>query len=164
MWDMLAKAIAMSVRCKSALLLGLALVVTAPSAALPHAAIMEAEVTQAIRLHAFYETGEPMSQAQVFIYAPDDPAQAWGQGIADMEGRYEFIPDAIAGRWSVQVRQAGHGVMAHLDIGADAPVMTISSTPDTWAQRALMVALVAWGALGTALFARSRKGKQDASA
>ncbi len=164
MWVTLEKAIAMSLRCRSALLLCLALVVSAPQMALAHAAIMEAEVAQAIRLHAFYETGEPMSQAQVIIYAPDDPAQVWGQGIADMDGRYEFIPDAIAGRWSVQVRQAGHGVMAHLEIGANAPVITVSSTPDTWAQRALMVALVAWGALGTALYARSRKGKPDASA
>lgn len=145
------------------ILLALVLGVTAP-AAFGHGTVLDAETAQAIRLHARYDTGAPMAHAQVIIYAPGDSAQVWGQGVADRDGRYEFIPDPIAGRWSVQVRQAGHGVMAHVEIGQDAPVMIVASAPATWMQRAVMVALVAWGALGTVLYVYSRKERRNASA
>lgn len=135
-----------------------------PQYALSHAALIEAEPAQAIRLHAFYDSGAPMSGAQVMIYAPDDPASPWGQGVTDGDGRYQFIPDAAEGRWSVQVRQAGHGTMAHVQLGGDAPATITTSGAENWVQRAVMLLLVAWGALGTALFALSRKGRHDASA
>lgn len=138
--------------------------ICAPQAAFSHAALMTAESAQAIRLQAQYDTGAPMAQAQVIIYAPDAPSDVWGRGITDRDGRFDFIPDDIAGRWSVQVRQAGHGVMAHVDISAGAPVIIATSPQDTWLQRAVMIALVAWGALGTALFALRNKGRPDASA
>lgn len=152
-------------RCNLALLFALVVgIIASADVAHSHAAVLDAEAAQAIRLHARYDTGAPMAHAQVIIYAPDDSEQAWGLGVADRDGRYEFIPDDIAGRWLVQVRHAGHGVSAHVEIGEDAPVLITFSAPDTLVQRALMVALVAWGALGTALYARSRKGRSDASA
>ncbi|MGP9792085.1 carboxypeptidase-like regulatory domain-containing protein [Roseinatronobacter sp. NSM] len=148
-------------------LAGLALGVAglmAPQNAFAHGAVMTAETTQAIRLQARYDTGEPMAQAQVIIYAPDTPSDIWGRGVTDRDGRFDFIPDDIAGRWSVQVRQAGHGVMAHVEISDAAPVMVAATAQDTWLQRVVMIALVAWGAVGTALFAWRKKGRPDASA
>lgn len=136
----------------------------APVAALSHAALIDAETAQAIRLHAYYDTGEPMSHAQVIIYAPDDPARPWGQGVTDRAGQFEFIPDARAGRWSVQVRQSGHGAMAHVVMDADATVLVTATGPQSWLQRMVMVALVAWGALGTALFVLRKRRRPDASA
>lgn len=136
----------------------------APQYAMSHAALIEAEPAQAIRLHAFYDSGAPMSGAQVMIYAPDDPASPWGQGVTDGDGRYQFIPDATEGRWSVQIRQAGHGTMAHVQLDGDAPATITTSGAESWMQRAAMLLLAAWGALGTALFALSRKGRHDASA
>lgn len=135
-----------------------------PQLASAHAALIEAQTAQAIRLHAYYDTGEPMAHAQVIIYAPDDPSTPWGQGVTDRDGQFDFIPDTPEGRWSVQVRQAGHGAMAHVQMGGDAPLVITASRADSWLQRAVMVALVAWGALGTALFALRRKGRPDASA
>ncbi|MBK1734470.1 hypothetical protein CKO15_04050 [Halorhodospira abdelmalekii] len=161
------------------------LLALAPSVALGHAALLDAEATTAVRLHAHYDTGDPMAEAQVIIYAPDDPASAWSRGTTDAEGRYLFAPDPeLPGRWTVQVRQAGHGAVAHVEIGpagggddtagaegADAAgdsapavvAVTGDSTESGALQRVVMVALVAWGALGTALFFwRRRRG--DASA
>ncbi|MCH8467647.1 MAG: carboxypeptidase-like regulatory domain-containing protein [Roseinatronobacter sp.] len=129
-----------------------------------HAALIVAETAQAIRLHAQYDTGAPMSHAQVIIYAPDNPASPWGQGVTDRAGRFEFIPDATEGRWSLQVRQAGHGVMAHVQIGGVAPVVITATGAHEWLQRLVMVALVAWGGLGTALFVLRNRGRRDASA
>ncbi|MCC5957275.1 MAG: carboxypeptidase regulatory-like domain-containing protein [Natronohydrobacter sp.] len=136
----------------------------APLAAFSHAALIEAETAQAIRLHAFYDTGAPMSHAQVIIYAPDDAATPWGQGVTDREGRLEFVLGSEPGRWSFQVRQSGHGAMVHVEVGTDAPVVMATAGAQGWGQRLLMVALVAWGALGTAAFAYSRKGARNASA
>ncbi|MDD7971155.1 carboxypeptidase-like regulatory domain-containing protein [Roseinatronobacter alkalisoli] len=136
----------------------------APQSALSHATQIHAQSVQAIRLHAHYDTGAPMAQAQVIIHAPDAPSEVWGRGVTDRDGHFDFIPDDIAGRWTVQVRQAGHGVVAHIDIGAGEPVIMVTSAQGTWLQRAVMIALVAWGALGTALFAWRKKGRPDAFA
>ena len=135
-----------------------------PLAAFSHAALIEAETAQAVRLHAFYDTGKPMSHAQVIIYAPDNPVSAWGQGVTDRDGRLEFVLGSETGRWSFQVRQSGHGAMVHVDVTDDAPVVVATGGAQSWRQRLLMVALVAWGALGTALFALTRRKGRDASA
>ena len=95
---------------------------------------------------------------------PDDPASPWGQGVADRDGRFDFIPDATEGRWTVQVRQAGHGAIAQVQLHGDAPVMLTAPRATGWLERAVMVALVAWRALGTILFALRRKGRHDALA
>lgn len=136
----------------------------APFAVMAHASLVDAEAVTAIRIHATYDTGMPMAEAPVIIYAPDDPARPWKQGLTDPEGRFEFIPAPLTGRWSVQVRQAGHGAMAHLDIGTNVETNVTHVQTQDWLQRVLMVLLVAWGGLGTALFALSRKGRPDASA
>ncbi|MGY6549954.1 MAG: carboxypeptidase-like regulatory domain-containing protein [Roseinatronobacter sp.] len=135
-----------------------------PPAARAHAALIEAETAQAIRLHAFYDTGTSMSHAQVLIFAPDDHAVPWGQGVTDRDGRLEFVLGPQTGRWSFQVRQSGHGATAHVEISADTPVVIATGGAQNWGQRIVMVALVAWGALGTALFVRSRQRGRDASA
>lgn len=159
-----------------AIALAASLVATAlsPAPALAHAALLELRSVEAIRIVAFYDTGEPMAQAQVVIYAPDAPASAWSRGVTDDEGRFDFVPDpSLPGRWSVQVRQAGHGAIAHVDIptAADGPrvetavlIATDSSAGGSVLQRVTMVALVAWGALGTALFFMRRRGGDDAPA
>lgn len=159
---MLAKGIAM-LRHFRPMALAIA-VAGAPLAALPHAALIEAEVAQGIRLHATYDTGTPMAHAQVIIFGPDDPITPWGQGVTDREGRLEFVLGPEVGRWSFQVRQAGHGAMVHVDLAGDAPPITTGTNAQSWGQRALMVVLVAWGALGTGLFALSRRSARDASA
>jgi nickel transport protein len=136
----------------------------APQAALPHAALIEAEALQAIHLRAFYDTGQAMAGAQVMVFAPDNPTQAHLRGKTDQDGRFLFAaPNGADGRWTVQVRQAGHGAMTHVDIVGASPVTVTQMAGADWKQRAVMIALVAWGALGTALFALRDKGRRDAS-
>ena len=128
-----------------------------PGPALPHAALLTAEPVQAVRLHARYDTGPPMAGAQVVIHAPDSPAEIWDRGVTDADGGFAFLPDmAQPGRWTVVVRQAGHAAVAHVEVeGAAALSVAEAQSP---LQRAVMVALVAWGALGTGLwFSRRRR-------
>lgn len=133
----------------SSLFLALAL----PASALAHGAELTATPVEAIALEARYDTGEPMAGAQVQAFAPDDPQTAVALGMTDADGRFVFVPDPTPGRWTVQVRAAGHGAITYFEQGASALRVTVERS-ENWGQRALMVALVAWGALGTVLFLR----------
>lgn len=129
--------------------------------AIAHGAFVDVTAVDAIGIDARYDTGEPMAQAQVSIFAPDDPAQPWLVGQTDAVGRFVFTADDRAGRWAIQVRQAGHGAMGYVTVGADGThnvVMNTAGVGLSWAQRLLMVACVLWGAVGTALyFKRNRQ-------
>jgi nickel transport protein len=135
----------------------------APGAALAHGAQVEARAVEAIAVSAVYDTGEPMAGAQVSVFAPDDPMTPWLQGVADESGRFVFVPDAQAGRWTVQARHAGHGTVAHVVRGADRSAASGEALPvsaqgrlGTPLQRSVMAACVIWGFVGTALYFRRR--------
>ncbi len=121
-----------------------------------HGAFVDVTETRAVAIDARYDTDEPMAKAQVTVFAPDDPAKPWRVGQTDTAGRFVFMPDDRAGRWAIQVRQAGHGAMGYVDVGAAAGMTLTSSATAGLApmQRLLMVACVAWGCIGTALYFR----------
>lgn len=125
------------------------------NAAHAHGAIVALAEVQAISVTARYDTGEVMGNAQVMVFAPDDPAQPWLTGQTDAAGQFSFTPDDRAGRWAVQVRAAGHGAISYVDIATGGTAtITPAATGLTVAQKALMLASVLWGAVGTALYFR----------
>ena len=108
-----------------------------------------------IEITAKYDTGEPFSGAQVSVYAPNNPAKIWAAGKCDAQGRFTFTPDpALPGVWDVQVREAGHGAVAHITV---AGAVQSGTTGFTTLQMALMGACVLWGLAGTALYFSRRK-------
>ncbi|KJS11477.1 MAG: hypothetical protein JL56_13135 [Desulfotomaculum sp. BICA1-6] len=112
--------------------------------------------TSAIQLTAKYDTGEPVSEGDVVIYAPNEPATPWSTGKSDENGSFTFTPDpALQGTWDVQVRKAGHGGMVHIPVEGSA-VQSVS-TGFTTAQVVIMSASVIWGLVGTALYFSRRK-------
>jgi len=116
-----------------------------------HGVKIEYQISMAVEILAAYDTGEPMSRAQVAVYAPDDPTTPWLTGVCDEQGRFTFTPDpSKAGTWDVQVRHSGHGGMLHIPIGED--VAMAGGTGYTSLQIVLMAACVVWGFVGTALF------------
>ena len=127
-----------------------------PASALAHGAELTATPVQAIALKARFGSGAPMAGAQVQAFAPDDPQTPVALGMTDADGRFVFVPDLMPGRWTVQVRAGGHGAITYFEQGSSALRVTVQR-PQDWGQRALMVALVAWGALGTVLFLRRTK-------
>ncbi|OKH24964.1 carboxypeptidase-like regulatory domain-containing protein [Chroogloeocystis siderophila] len=139
------------------------------ASAIAHGVRMQARETQAIEVNAEYDTGEPMAQAQVTVYAPNDPATPWLEGTTDKNGNFIFTPDSSQpGNWSVQVRQAGHGSIVNIPVeGNQAPTegngtaVPATNTPRiassesanfTPLQLILMGAAGVWGFIGTALF------------
>lgn len=160
---MLAKGIVLQAWAKSAFSCMLAAMI-AP-AALAHSVQVSAHLTEGVQVRAVYDTGQPMAQAQVALFAPNNPAQVWARGRTDNDGIFRFVPDAAqSGAWTVQVRQAGHGAIVSITTGNATTQMAAASAPEqTLTQKLVMAALVAWGALGTALFFRRRKGSSHAS-
>ncbi len=142
------------------LLLGLALV-TLGGLARAHGAKISYTIDPTVHLVAAYDSGEPMADAQVTVYAPADPATPWLTGMTDAEGRFSFVPDAAQiGSWDVQVRAAGHGDMVHIPIGEGAALS--GTTGFTTAQIVLMAACVVWGCVGTALYFSRRRPAREA--
>lgn len=121
-----------------------------------HGANVDYTIGITIEIVATYDNGEPMSGGQVTIYAPDDPSTPWATGICDDEGRFSFVPDTgKTGSWDVQVRQAGHGDIVHIPIGAEST--GAGSGTVTLLQIVVMSVCVVWGCIGTGLFFWRRK-------
>ncbi|WP_121969386.1 carboxypeptidase regulatory-like domain-containing protein [Leptolyngbya sp. BC1307] len=114
--------------------LALALALGAVGWALPvlgHGVAMEHRWVSSVEVQARFETGEPMAQAQVLVYAPDDPAEVWQQSTTDDQGRFSFVPDeTVQGNWEVVVRQAGHGAISTIPVTAAAEAAPATSAED----------------------------------
>ncbi|WP_421656294.1 carboxypeptidase regulatory-like domain-containing protein [Leptothermofonsia sp. ETS-13] len=126
--------------------------------AIAHGAVIQYKTTQALEIQANYDTGAPMKQASVTVYAPnkEDP---WLKGQTDDKGRFTFAPDAsLPGNWEVKVRSAGHGDIVTIPVGATNVVASTNrSSGYTPLQKGVMTASVVWGLIGTALFFWRRK-------
>ncbi|MDY6893139.1 MAG: carboxypeptidase regulatory-like domain-containing protein [Chloroflexota bacterium] len=145
---------------KQKFVIGLTLVIAIlcfPAVVYAHGAFIEYTSSVEIEIVATYDTGEPMSDAQVVVYAPDDPANPWLTGVCDEEGRFTFTPDSSkTGTWDVQVRKSGHGDTAHIPVG-DGGGTTGETGGYTVLQIVLMSVCVIWGFIGTALYFSRRK-------
>lgn len=136
-----------------------------PSSALAHGVFIESEPVQSLQMRALYESGEPMTNAQVTIYAPSDPETPWKQITTDEKGTFLFTPDpAIPGDWDVQVRKAGHGDLVRVTVGETADGSAIAyanqSSQDAGqspVQKWVTIVATVWGFVGTALFFSQRQ-------
>ncbi len=165
---------------KFKLVLGLSLTIAGMGLpVLAHGVIVEHRSVKSIEVQARFDTGEPMAQAQVLVYAPDNPTEAWQQSTTDDQGRFSFVPDeTLPGNWEVMVRQAGHGAIATIPVSAGAAgdsSATVSLPPEDGesappeaepstnsvvspstrlspVQRGITIGSVIWGFIGTALF------------
>ncbi len=139
--------------------LGAIALLLSPEVARAHGANVQARNAEAVEIYATYDSGEPMVEAQVQIFAPDDPQHPYVQGKTDAAGRYVFVPTQ-PGNWEVSVRQAGHGDIAVVPV-APGGVLSADFSPSgsfSLIQRLIMIAAVAWGSVGTALyFARGKR-------
>lgn len=105
-----------------------------PSKTLAHSSNIDYQATSALEITAKFDNGQPMSNAQVVIYAPNNLSQPWLQGITDKEGKFVFAPDySITGNWDVKVRIAGHGGVINIPIQS-IPNQQISSNSQSTAE------------------------------
>ncbi|MEL6554605.1 MAG: hypothetical protein AAFQ63_14220 [Cyanobacteria bacterium J06621_11] len=146
----------------TAFLLSLLLGYHAP-AAKAHGALIEVN-QKSVEVNATFEDGEPMKNAQVLIYAPDDLQSPWAKGETDAAGRYQFEPEAEnIGIWEVTVRQAGHGGTTSFEVGETGYTLSAASGTVSPLQKWGTIAAVVWGFVGTALFFSARAASKQTS-
>lgn len=126
-----------------------------PQAAWGHGVVIQSQTREVIEIVATFDTGEPMANAQVLVYAPSDPQTPRFTDQTDSQGRYILTPDE-AGTWEVAIRQAGHGEIAALTVSEEGALVNRyrSTSPLSPLQRGLMAGAVTWGCVGTALYFR----------
>lgn len=141
--------------------------------AIAHGANIQYKTAQAIAIQATYDSGTPMANAQVVVYAPDDPHNPWQKGTTDAKGNFRFIPDeSKSGSWEVKVRQAGHGGIVTIAVDSlntignkqsasqlgnqqtteANTILARASNDQKMPQKLVAIASVIWGFIGTALF------------
>ncbi|WP_353258748.1 hypothetical protein [Prochlorothrix hollandica] len=133
-----------------------------PAPAAAHGASIDYTVESQIHLQARYDSGEPMAQAAVVIYSPQNPTEPWQTLTTDDQGQIQFTPDpSQPGEWAVKVRQAGHGNLITIVVGDGGgkegePTVALAQTPATGSlspsQKVIILGSMVWGFVGTGLF------------
>ena len=138
--------------------LGLWASVWAAPAVWAHGVMVDYRVTpKAVELEANFDTGEPMANAQVTIYAPDQAAQPWLTTTTDASGHATFsLPIDQKGNWQVKIRQAGHGKILNIPVD-QAGSQTVAAKPVDPAIRSVMSVVVIGGLVLTAILFSRRK-------
>lgn len=143
-----------------------------------HGTVINYQTKESIEIEAKFDNGIPMKNAQVVIYSPHNPTEAWLSATTDDKGKFMFSPDVSQeGNWTVKVRTAGHGNVINIPI--ESPVTETDnpqsqeiitsrsiSAPSinaslTMAQKLMMATTGVWGFVGTALFFSRKKMEKN---
>ena len=123
-----------------------------------HGTQIDYQLSQALQIKAIYDNGRPMKEAQVVVYAPNNPTEPWLTGKTDSAGQFTFIPDfSQQGNWDIKVRQAGHGKLISIPLSREntSTVQFSTASPHlgyTPLQKAVMAVSGIWGFFGTAMY------------
>ncbi len=118
-----------------------------------------------VGVKASFDTGEPMTDARVIIFAPNT-SQVYFQTKSDKNGVVTFCPDK-SGLWSLMIRDnSGHGMRVNLEID-DAMTVSMGQKESllgtaTLLQKIIMAGCVIWGFIGTALFFKRKQENNSA--
>ncbi len=112
-----------------------------------------------IGIKAMYDTGEPIANAKVLVFAPDE-TNATCTTESDSNGVFYLVPDK-AGTWTMQVRdKSGHGMRINLSVDESMQLTQASKSYGmTYLQKAIAALCVVWGCLGTALYFKRKASK-----
>ncbi len=125
-----------------------------------HGVVVDYRIGSDIEIEATYDSGAPVANAQVEVYAPDAPTRPWLTGTADPDGHFSFTPPPDhSGTWQIRVRQAGHGTVLNVPVASNRKnsVQTASSQETSPIQRRVMSIVVIGGFILTAIFFSTRK-------
>ena len=113
-----------------------------------------------IGIKALFDTGEPLANAKILIFAPDETEVTYTTK-SDSNGVFYIIPDK-AGTWTMQVRDKdGHGMRINLVVSESMQLMSDRENKIgmTYLQKIIAALCVIWGCIGTALYFKRKTGK-----
>ena len=109
-------------------------------------------------IKATYADGSPVSDSDVSVYSPGKSEEKYTSGVTDSKGRFVFLPDK-KGSWKINVDDGmGHMTRTAIEVNDVFEVGEIESGGVSLTQKIIMAICVLWGAIGTALFFKARKG------
>jgi nickel transport protein len=118
-----------------------------------------------VGVQASFDTGVPMADADVLIFAPNEITAAI-KSRTDTRGIVCFAPDK-AGAWVIQVRaEGGHGMRINLEVDQDSIVSVSDSEHSSLSilQKLFLAVCVCWGFIGTGLYFYGRKKRDGGDA
>ena len=84
-----------------------------------------------------FSSGEPLADAPVKIYSPNNPDEPWMEGRTDENGEFAFKPDSkMNGEWTVEIGEYSHADYLSVPVESDGiQINDISSGPsqNLWA-------------------------------
>lgn len=139
-------------------LLAAAVVISmAPAQIFAHGITRAVEEGRGIVVTALYDDGEPISYALIKVYGPEDRKVEYQNGRTDAQGRFVFVPSA-PGDWLVRLDDGtGHGFDEHVRVDADLRGTASSPVLVKFMQKVIVLLLLSWGGIMTALYVRKRK-------
>jgi len=117
-------------------------------------------------VEARYDSGDPISHADVTVYSPENSDEPFQIGVTDRNGRFFFFPDAD-GKWKVIVNDGtGHGGTFYVTVRDSVSVQDeLNVKPAGRKIKILSGIMVIFGLTGILFFAlarRERKRSTDA--
>ena len=118
------------------------------------------EEANKIQFTAVFSTGEPLKNAKVKIYAPNNPSEPLMETKTDEKGQFTFESDQkIPGEWEVSIGEAGHQDILTVPVTPKGVNLNdISEAPPTPNNQSpmMLMAIVLSGGMGSTLLARRR--------
>ncbi len=117
----------------------------------------------AVVVHALYGGAEPVTDADVSIFSPENPDSPYQTGITDIAGLFAFVPSG-AGQWRVVIDD-GFGHRAEQEIAVDWSAASSDAAPSgarSTADKAVLGVSIIFGLTGLLLWSQSRRGGRPA--
>lgn len=111
-----------------------------PLLAYAHGAGYERLESDTTAVRYAYVIGEPMADANVVVYTPDETV--WQRGRTDQDGRFGFVPNS-AGVWVAEADDGlGHRVRAEIPVGVAAASAAEPPSAFVISPRMLLILLI----------------------
>lgn len=90
-----------------------------PQKAFGHAVETKFLFEDDLQIQTLFSSGEPLTEAKVQVFSPDNPEEPWLEGKTDAEGRFAIEPDTkIPGNWEIIIQEKGHGDILTVPVDA----------------------------------------------
>ena len=91
-----------------------------PTKAFGHAVETNFLFEDELQIQTLFSHGEPLTDAKVQVFSPENPEEPWLEGTTDEEGRFSFAPDTeLPGDWEIVIQEKGHGDMLTVPVDAE---------------------------------------------
>jgi len=118
-------------------------------------------ITGGAGIEARYDSGEPISHAEVTVYSPNEQKEPFQSGTTDSNGRFIFYPDH-SGEWKAVVNDwTGHGGTVIVKINEEMkPVPETGGRPPGRGLKVVAGVAVIFGLTGILSFLLARRERR----